>query len=68
MKIGDRARFTAKDKQFYGRREGQIGTIIADANLDFNGSNFGGGTCTWQADGDPGVYITALEDLTLEEN
>jgi hypothetical protein len=69
MKIGDRARFTAKDKQFhYGEREGKVGTILGDANLDAVAMppNFGGGTCMWQIDGDDGVYITALEDLTLE--
>jgi hypothetical protein len=74
MKIGDRARFTGSDQVFhYGEREGKVGTIVLDANLDPHGSNFGGGTCGWTPlmheyiDGkDAGVYITALEDLTLE--
>jgi hypothetical protein len=66
MKIGDRARFTAKDRVFhYGEREGKVGTIVLDANLE-KGSNFNNGTCAWQIDGEPGVYMTALEDLTLE--
>jgi hypothetical protein len=66
MKIGDRARFTTKDRVFhYGEREGRVGTIVLDANLSA-GRNFGGGTCCWQSDGDEGVYVTALEDLTLE--
>jgi hypothetical protein len=29
-------------------------------------ANFGAGTCGWQVDGDSGVYVTALGDLTEE--
>jgi hypothetical protein len=29
-------------------------------------ANFGGGTCGWQVDGEEGVYVTALGDLTEE--
>jgi len=70
MKIGDRARFIGKDTQFHnGEREGKVGTIVLDANLDSLPvlEDFSGGTCGWQIDGDPGVFVTALEDLTLEE-
>jgi hypothetical protein len=64
-KLGDRARFVGKDSVFHsGEREGKIGTVVLDADLDY-GSNFGGGTCGWQVDGQEGVYVTAIEDLEL---
>jgi hypothetical protein len=67
MKIGDRARFTAKDRVFHsGEREGKVGTIVLDANMDADPKHpLPSGTCGWQVDGDDGVYITALEDLEL---
>jgi hypothetical protein len=61
--IGVRARFVGKDIPFRGLRERKLGTIVADAKLDEKGTNFGGGTCAWQLDGDPGVFITGLKDL-----
>ena len=68
-KIGIRARFTAKDEVFhYGEREGKAGTIVADACGDQAG-RFGtssGGCCYWKIDGEDGVYITGLADLTAE--
>ena len=64
FKIGDRAKFTGKDRVFHnGEREGHEGTIVLDANGDPR-SNFGDGTCYWQVDGDPGLYLTGFEDLT----
>ena len=73
-KIGLRARFTGKDKVFTNQltnREGKLGTIVADADLNPTGSDFGtldGGTCCWRVDGDTtrGWYVTALADLTVE--
>jgi hypothetical protein len=68
MQVGDRARFTGKfDDGYPNRNPGDVGTIVGDAALRPNGHNFGGGTCLWQSDGDPGVYVTALADLTLYE-
>jgi hypothetical protein len=69
MKIGDRARFTGKDTQFHnGEREGRLGDIVADANEDDKGSDWGAGTCYWRPDGgDGGWYVTKLADLTLEK-
>jgi hypothetical protein len=61
--VGDRAKFIGRDTVFHeGQREGKIGTIVLDANLN-KGSNFGGGTCGWQVDGGTGVYITSFADL-----
>lgn len=63
-RIGKRAKFVGRDHEFhFGERMGKIGTIVADANLDAQGTNFGGGTCFWQIDGEDGQYITGLEDL-----
>ena len=64
MKIGYRAKFVARDRVFHGgEREGKTGVIRTDATLSYTGSNFGGGTCGWQPDGDKGLYLTALSDL-----
>jgi hypothetical protein len=46
-------------------RRGTLGVIVADANLDCAGSNFGDGTCLWQADGSPSVLVAALKDLAV---
>jgi len=68
FKIGDRAKFTGKDRVFHnGEREGREGTIVLDA-LEEPGSNFGDGLCYWQVDGDPGMYLTGFEDLTEVRN
>lgn len=65
-KIGNRARFVGKDHVFSPRtREGKVGTIVTDANLDPRGSNFGGGTCGWKLEGYDGLFITDLADLEL---
>lgn len=64
-KLGDRARFTANDTVFhFGQREGKVGTIVLDADLE-EGTNFGGLTCGWQPDGDNGIYITGLDELEI---
>jgi hypothetical protein len=67
-KIGMRARFTALDPQYRGAREGKVGTIVTDADLnaDEGSTDFGGSSCGWQADGEVDIYITALADLTEE--
>ena len=66
MKIGDRARFIGWDAVFhFGERTGKLGMIVTDADLDLTGSNFGGGTCGWQPDGEKGIYLTALSDLEI---
>jgi hypothetical protein len=65
MLLDKRMRFTGRDTVFHnGEREGKVGTIVLDANLDRN-NNFADGTvCCWQIDGQDGVYITALADLS----
>ena len=64
-KIGDRAKFVGYDDVFReGQRQGKMGTIVLDAALN-KGENFGGGTCGWKVDDQPGVYITALADLEI---
>ncbi len=64
-RIGIRTRFTGRDMVFHnGEREGKKGWIVADADENFGGDNFGGGTCLWQPDADDGTYVTALADLT----
>ena len=68
-KVGMRAKFVGHDHEFHdGERQGKTGTIVADANLDSQGSNFGEGTCFWQVDGDQDQYITNLKDLELVED
>ena len=64
VRVGTRARFVGKDNVFQdGEREGKVGTVILDANLDPNGSNFGAGFCFWGIDGESGMYLTAISDL-----
>lgn len=64
-KTGQRAKYIGPDKVFHeGQRLGKTGTIVLDAELE-RGSNFGGETCGWQADGDEGVYVTGLAELEL---
>lgn len=63
FKIGDRAKFTGKDRDFhYGEREGKVGTIVYNSTLDV--SNDFNGCCFWQIDGDERIYLTSLSDLT----
>lgn len=64
VKVGDRALYIGKDTVFHnGEREGKIGIVVLDSNLE-PGSNFRGGSCGWQVDGDCGIYITAIKDIT----
>jgi hypothetical protein len=64
MKIGDRTKFVGIDSVFHsGERQGKTGVIVTDAKLSYTGSNFRSGTCGWQKDGEPGIYVTSLSEL-----
>ena len=65
-KIGDRMRFVGHDHVYHdGEREGKVGTVVLDANLD-KGTNFGDGTCVWHPDNQPFDYITSFDNLEPE--
>jgi hypothetical protein len=73
--IGERAIYTGPDHGigYPHLLHGDSGTIVWDAKLDPNGSNFGQregnpGVCGWQKDGEVGVYLLSLADLRSEND